>query len=57
MPADGYLYEMDGTKVHTAINASKEERIHLVISSMKFDDIREARPEAFYDAKMAHPNA
>jgi len=48
VPADGYLYEMDGTKTHTAVNASKQERIHLVISSLKFDNIRDARPEAFY---------
>lgn len=53
VPADGYLYEMDGTKVHTAINASKQERIHLVISSLKFDNIRDARPDAFYGASMA----
>lgn len=35
-----------------ALNASKEERIHLVISSMKFDNIRESRPEAFYEGDM-----
>jgi hypothetical protein len=33
IPADGYLYEMDATRTHTAINARKEERIHLVICS------------------------
>lgn len=33
IPADGYLYEMDARKTHTAINASREERIHLVICS------------------------
>lgn len=57
VPADGYLYEMDGTKVHTAINASKQERIHLVISSMKFDNLTERRPEAFYEESMQryHP--
>ncbi len=52
VPADGYLYEMDGTEIHTAMNASKEERIHLVISSMKFNNIRESRPEAFYEGDM-----
>ena len=52
VPADGYLYEMDGTKTHMALNASKEERIHLVISSMKFNNIRESRPEAFYEGDM-----
>lgn len=52
VPADGYLYEMDGTKTHMALNASKEERIHLVISSLKFDNIREARPAEFYSGDM-----
>jgi len=33
IPADGYLYEMDATKIHTAINSSTEERIHLVIAT------------------------
>ena len=33
IPADGYLYEMDARKTHTAINASREERIHVVICS------------------------
>lgn len=52
VPADGYLYEMDGTKTHMALNASKEERIHLVISSLKLDNICEARPAAFYSGDM-----
>ena len=52
VPADGFLYEMDGTKTHMALNASKEERIHLVISSLKFDNIREARPTSFYRGDM-----
>ena len=52
VPADGYLYEMDGTRNHTAINASKEERIHLVISSTKFDHLEERRPEEFYSPEM-----
>ena len=52
VPADGYLYEMDGTRNHTAINASKEERIHLVISSTKFDHLEERRPEEFYAPDM-----
>ena len=29
-PADGNYYILDTTKMHTAINASKEDRIHLV---------------------------
>lgn len=52
VPADGFLYEMDGTEVHSAMNASKEERIHMVISSMKFDNIEERRPDAFYPPEM-----
>ena len=55
-PADGYLYEMDGREVHTAMNASKEERIHLVISSTKFDNIEERRPDAFYPPEMTRLN-
>lgn len=55
VPADGFLYQMDGTETHTAINASKQERIHLVISSRKFDNIRESRPRSFYDKDMAEP--
>jgi hypothetical protein len=56
VPADGYLYEMDGTQNHTAINASKEERIHLVISSTKFDHLEERRPEEFYSPEMTRLN-
>ena len=54
VPADGHLYEMDGTQIHTAMNASKAERIHLVLSSLKFDDVREGRPASlFSDPKTA----
>lgn len=31
IPADGRLYEMDARLTHTAINAGRSERIHLVI--------------------------
>jgi hypothetical protein len=48
VPADGFLYEMDATTIHTAINASKQERLHVVISSMTVDQVRDARPAAFY---------
>ncbi len=34
IPADGHLYEMDARKTHTAINASKKERVHLVICAL-----------------------
>ena len=30
LPADGYSYVVDTTKMHTAVNASKEERVHIV---------------------------
>ena len=30
VPADGYPYYFDTTKPHTAINSSKEDRIHIV---------------------------
>ena len=52
VPADGHLYEMDGTQVHTAMNASREERIHLVISSTQFDHLEERRPDTFYGPDM-----
>ena len=31
IPADGRLYEMDAHKMHTAMNSSREDRIHLVV--------------------------
>ena len=34
IPADGHLYEMDARKTHTAINASRKERVHLVICAL-----------------------
>ncbi len=30
LPADGYSYIIDTTKMHTALNASKHDRIHIV---------------------------
>ena len=30
LPADGSLYIIDTTKFHTAVNASREDRIHIV---------------------------
>ena len=30
LPADGSAYTVDTTKMHTALNASKEDRIHIV---------------------------
>ena len=30
LPADGSVYTVDTTKMHTALNASKEDRIHIV---------------------------
>lgn len=44
IPADGYLYEMDARLTHTAINASKEYRLHLVISDAADEGLREGSP-------------
>ena len=44
IPADGYLYEMDARLTHTAINASREARIHLVIADARDEGLREGRP-------------
>ncbi|MEE8505951.1 MAG: aspartyl/asparaginyl beta-hydroxylase domain-containing protein [Kiloniellales bacterium] len=44
VPADGYLYEMDARLTHTAINASREARIHLVISDARDEGLSEGRP-------------
>ncbi len=44
IPADGYLYEMDARLTHTAINASRETRIHLVISDARDEGLSEGRP-------------
>ena len=46
VPADGYLYEMDARLTHTAINASREPRYHLVICDARGDSSGEGRPEA-----------
>ncbi len=44
IPADGYLYEMDARKTHTALNASKRDRIHLIISDAKDEGLRDGQP-------------
>ena len=44
IPADGYVYEMDARQTHTAINASREERIHLVICDAKDEGLTDGRP-------------
>ncbi len=44
VPADGYVYEMDGRLTHTAINASRQARIHLVICDARDEDLSEGRP-------------
>jgi len=44
VPADGFLYEMDARRTHTAINASREERIHLVICDAKDEGLTDGRP-------------
>ena len=48
IPADGYIYDMDATRTHTAINAGKEERIHLVISGPVDGSIKAGRPLELY---------
>ena len=47
IPADGYLYEMDARLTHTAINASREARTHLVICDARGGASGEGRPEEF----------
>lgn len=37
VPADGRLYEMDARMTHTALNAGRSERIHLVICNADED--------------------
>ncbi len=44
VPADGYVYEMDARLTHTAINASRHDRIHLVICNARDEGLREGRP-------------
>ncbi len=44
IPADGYLYQMDAHKTHTAINAGKEDRFHLVLCNAEPEDLSDADP-------------
>lgn len=44
IPADGYVYEMDARLTHSAMNASKKHRIHLVVSDAKEEGIQEGQP-------------
>ena len=47
VPADGWLYEMDARMTHTAITASREARIHLVICNAEDQGLIEGRPEQY----------
>lgn len=47
IPADGYLYEMDARLTHTAINASREPRYHLVICDARDEGLIDGRPEKY----------
>ncbi|MFQ5776018.1 MAG: aspartyl/asparaginyl beta-hydroxylase domain-containing protein [Kiloniellaceae bacterium] len=47
IPADGWLYEMDARMTHTAINASREARIHLVICDARDEGLKDGRPEEY----------
>ena len=51
VPADGYLYEMDARLTHTAINASREPRYHLVICDARDEGLTDGRPEAYAGIK------
>lgn len=53
VPADGYLYEMDARLTHTAINASREARIHIVICDAYDTGLKDGRPEK-YESLAAH---
>jgi hypothetical protein len=44
VPADGYVYEMDARLTHTAINASRHARIHLVVCDAKDENLKDGRP-------------
>ena len=44
IPADGWLYEMDARKTHTALNASKKPRIHLIVSDAKDEGLKDGQP-------------
>jgi hypothetical protein len=46
IPADGYVYEMDARLTHTAMNASKKPRLHLVIADAADEGIAEGSPGA-----------
>lgn len=47
IPADGWLYETDTRLTHTAINASREARVHLVICNAEDSGLTEGRPERY----------
>ena len=49
IPADGYLYEMDARLTHTAINASRHARIHLVICDARDEGLKDGRPAEHAD--------
>ncbi len=42
IPADGRLYEMDARRTHTAINAGREGRVHIVICNADETDALQA---------------
>ncbi len=44
IPADGHLYQMDAHKTHTAINAGRESRVHLVLCNAEFERLSDADP-------------
>jgi hypothetical protein len=44
IPADGRLYQMDAHRMHTAMNAGREERVHLVICSADEEPLDDAVP-------------
>jgi hypothetical protein len=44
IPADGYLYQMDAHKTHTAINAGRTDRFHLVLCNAEPEDLSGADP-------------
>ena len=50
VPDDGYLYEMDAFLTHTALNAGRSARIHLVISSAEAVE----RPETAAEVGRVH---
>ncbi len=44
IPADGYVYQMDAHKTHTAINAGRQDRVHLVLCNAEAEDLNDADP-------------